>query len=114
MGLRKASAERFDRTADTIAEELGASPESHTGIDYYALPTKAGTLNLHASTRPQRGRASGLFTVFCKFEDVERARKLNLPHFNPHSGKYNFHMSGSDDSVDAALGSFRQHLERVL
>jgi hypothetical protein len=117
MGLRKASAERFDREAIAIAGELGAQRDEYDTLDYYVITTRAGRLNLRPSTRPILGkRQLGLFTVFCRFDDVSRARSLlgRDSGLNPHSGKYNFHMTGSDDGVDDALAAFKAHLQRAL
>ena len=51
------------------------------------------------------------YTVFSKFEDVERAKeKFDC---NPYTGKYNLHLSNSnhiDDVIDLALIMFKNTL----
>lgn len=120
MGLKKENAERFDREVIAIAVELGAViHEERTRIfqeDVYVIETKAGPMTINPSTNPSRAKQGGIFTVFCKFEDVDRANKLLgvTIHLNPYSGKYNLHDWGGDGDVDYALRLFRQHLAPVL
>jgi hypothetical protein len=52
------------------------------------------------------------FTVFCRFEDVERAKqKFNC---NPYSGKYNLHQSTEGLTVDEAVEYVVIHLKDTL
>lgn len=114
MGLRKASAERFDKDAAQIARDMGAvtHPRRRLLGTELLLQTKAGPLYVSPSTRPCRGKREGLFTVFCRFEDMDllKAAPHISDHINPYSGKYNLHVTGHDDGVEYALEAFRQHL----
>lgn len=117
MGIRKDSAEKFDREVIEMVQKLGAVlDEVRTralGSDAYVIETKAGAMTIHPSTHPRRDE-HGLYTVFCKFADVDQAKRLGLFGFNVYSGKYNFHEGGHDESITSALGMFRKHLELVM
>ena len=116
MGLKKANAARFDRSvAEIIVEDMDAEiHQEKTRIfrePVYVIETKAGPMTVWPNTLPKKGKQQAVFTVYCKFEDVERANKLGLGmHLNPYSGKYNFHECGHDEHAASALQSFRQHL----
>lgn len=101
-----------------MAKKMGAVlDEDRTGVigsDTYVIETKAGPMTIHPSTTPRLGKQDAVFTVFCKFEDVDRSKALGLPHCNPYSGKYNFHECGHDSDIDSALDEFRQHLKLAM
>ena len=68
------------------------------------LNTIVGVLNItlyHSQTL--------LYTVYSKFEDVNKAKgKFNC---NPHSGKYNIHLSAKGNTAKHAIEDAMMHFE---
>lgn len=128
---QEATAHAFNRGAIDEAVALGATRVDHPIWDYAAIiDTRCGPLEIHAAANPtslnrpsgRRGVRSHLFTVFCRFKDIDRMREggcSEMAGVNRYSGKYNYH-AGTDSPepasayVDEALNGFRAHLERVL
>ena len=116
MGIRKATAERFNQDAYALVVELGGVPAKLYPDERLELPTKAGPLYVWPLAMPWRGKQRGHFTVCCHFEDVDQANAVrpSLPFLNPYSGKYNLHVEGHDADAESALLELRKHLEPLL
>ena len=82
--------------------------KNEDGLSYlYEIETKHGKLliTLHDSDAED---GSDLYSVYCRFEDVDRAKKALCRErngfysmdgrLNPHSGKWNFHQSIAGDA----------------
>ncbi len=115
MGLRKATAERFNKKAIEIAIALGAVPREGNFENEWILDTELGPLYIYPSTNPHRGKDYGVYTIFCRFTDKDAYKRASqtLTLINPFSGKYNFHVGGHDDDLEDVLDAFRQHLGRT-
>ncbi len=81
------------------------------GLGGWLLQTPLGELRV----TPEPAHMAGiLLTVFCRFDDVDRAcAKLNVTRrlggdVNPYSGKWNFHVDGT---AEEAFRTFRTNLE---
>ena len=89
-----------------IAIEKGAVP-TPDGFYQFQLQTSVGLLRLSFS------EGHSLASVFCRFEEPERAVELigrhNMNHF---SGKWNHHW-GKEDDPEIALRLFKADLERL-
>jgi len=72
----------------------------------YIIETKAGLLRIALSDTP-----SSLFTMFCRFKDVDKANKFNLAGLNQYSGKYNFHTS---NPLEQSLEAAEIHISQIL
>lgn len=110
-----------------VLRELGAVPTEHTDQGRWAPiypfiieDTQAGPLLLSVSPAldwEKRIGAGG--SVFCRFPDVERAKKFfgvdrlhNHAGLNVYSGKWNHHYF--DWSATCACRDIRSSVERVL
>lgn len=71
----------------------------------FSLNTKVGILNIMLSKEQ-----IVYYSVDTKFEDIPKAKELNLTDFNPHSGKWNFNY----DSMEYAILRIYAHLRSVL
>ena len=78
-----------------------------SGLRMFGMETSVGHLVINVDSDNK-----SCYTVFSKFEDVESARKRF--DCNPFSGKYNFHVSGGDGSVDYIIGLALNHIEKTL
>ena len=89
-----------------IAIERGATPTPN-GSYQFQLQTSVGLLRLSFSEGHE------LASVFCRFDEPERAVELIGRHnMNPYSGKWNHHWSKEDDP-ETALWLFKADLERL-
>ena len=89
-----------------IAIESGAVP-TPDGSYQFQLQTCVGLLRLSMS------EGHSLASLFCRFDDPERAVELIGRHqMNPYSGKWNRHWSKEDDH-ETALLLFKADLERL-
>lgn len=63
----------------------------------YSLPTNAGDLGISI----REPEASSLFTIFCRFDDVDKAKTIvKRGVLNENSGKWNFHSSNAADCYE--------------
>lgn len=73
----------------------------------FKLDTVAGVLNITLYTTQRF-----LYTVYSKFENVDEAKgRFNC---NPHSGKYNTHLSAKGNTAKYAIEDALQHFECTL
>ena len=80
MKFTKKQAENLNNEIWEMLESFGAGGTIQT--DY-------GPLYVH----PSNDAGSEVATVFCRFEDVEKAREIPCPiKPNPYTGKWNFHV----------------------
>lgn len=120
MGIRIATAEAFNKQVhEHCVNVLGGRAAEYAGEPVVLMDTPAGVLRVWPATHGWRGRkTTGVFTVFCRFQDADKARELFADKLgnglNPYSGKYNFHDEGNDADVDTVLGNFKCHIMRVL
>lgn len=98
----KKQRQQFLSRVTALLLDLGATPGDYD----FAIQTKVGLLKIH----PTENVATGLGTVFTRFEDPEAAKELVC--CNPYSGKWN-HLYFSE-SVDAALEDLAFQLNKVL
>ena len=89
-----------------IAIEKGAVP-TPDGSYQFQMQTCVGLLRLSMSEGHE------LASVFCRFEEPERAVELIGRHqMNPFSGKWKHHW-GKEDDPEIALRLFKADLERL-
>ena len=110
--MRKISKLNSDKFISRMHNELlkmGATKVSdiHNDIvlsERYELMTKAGKLLISLDKEHVH-----CFSLFTRFEDVDRAKLLKLYHLNEYSGKFNFHIGtlkpkeAIDEIVDELL-----------
>ena len=100
----------FNNRVIKAVKELGGVVKT-LPFDLYQLEieTKAGKLNIsvHEATK-----ASDVFSIFCRFEDVDKANKVlsedNSINLNRYSGKWNFHYLGADSCFDVFVMSLKE------
>jgi hypothetical protein len=99
----------FYESALELALKLGAK-NKHTGrlASEYELETKAGKLSIHF----KEPEASNVFTIFCKFDNPEKAKDavIEKERLNIFSGKYNFHYFNPDE----LLYYFEKEIKPIL
>ena len=89
-----------------IAIGKGAEP-TQNGLYQFQLQTCVGLLRLSMS------EGHSLASVFCRFDEPERAVEVIGRHqMNPYSGKWNHHW-GKEDDPEIALRLFKADLERL-
>jgi len=100
--------ESFNKSVIDGLVELGAviqpTDERMLRNTQLKLDTIAGVLNI-TIFHTQRF----LYSVYSKFEDVEKAKKLF--NCNPHSGKYNFNASAKGNTAKYAIEGAMMHFE---
>jgi hypothetical protein len=102
--MNKRERNKFVRLATLAVTRAGGVPVERA--DYrFAITTRAGLLNV---------RICGDYglTVFCRFEEPERARAAGIP-CNPHSGKWNHHY-GEHYPAESAASVFAADLAAAL
>ena len=89
----------------TILEEIGYEVIEGSYYMHYAIQTKIGrmTVTLHDFSKDDE-----LFSIYCRFDDTEQARKL-VGHW-----KYNLHLPAQMYDVKGVLEAFKIHLNKVL
>lgn len=93
MATKREQAE-FNKQAEMFLKSMGAEVvREGEFMKWYKLETVCGLLNIGLD-QPEK---SQVFSIFCRFEDVNEAKKY-LQHdyygrLNPYSGKWNFHSS---------------------
>lgn len=103
--------EAFNKKVIKAIVKLGAVSTNETFIHHYNIQTKAGQLliSLHLPESP-----SGIYCIFCRFEDVEKAKivltPINQDNLNKHSGKWNFHYLSADSCLEIFLSSLNEIL----
>jgi len=103
--FNKATRRKRHRDFHAVMKEWLDANATRTEYAYaceYEIETKGGKLRiiLHED---EHSMESDVYSVFCRFNDVEKARKYfgigEYDHFhqlNPHSGKWNFHHRVAD------------------
>lgn len=92
--------------AKEVAVQVGAVP-TPDGLYQFQLQTTVGLLRISFSEGHE------LASVFCRFDEPERAVELISRHeINPFSGKWNHHW-GRDADPELALLSFKTALDRL-
>jgi len=115
--IKVALRQKFLAEMDKYLCSIGAKP-STDGWGGWHLDTVVGELRVTPDA------CDRLLTLFGRFADVERARaklnperRLDAGLMNPHSGKYNLHMSSRDldgGNLIHAVAEVKRHIERVL
>jgi len=82
--ITKKEMKTFYNDTLNLIKSFGAVESNYYLSNGYEINTRLGKLYIKIDNEP-----SSVFTVFARFEDVEKASKM-LP-CNPYSGKYNFH-----------------------
>lgn len=100
--------EAFNKKVIKALQELGATLVEETYRYVLTLNTKAGilTVSLHKEDKPSK-----LFSIFCRFEDVEKAKLVlsasNQENLNKYSGKWNYHYLGAKSCLEVFLWSLK-------
>ena len=82
MKFTKKQAEKLNSEIREILADFEQNADGKIITDY-------GPLYVH----PSNDAGSEVATVFCRFEDVEKAREIPCPiKPNPYTGKWNFHV----------------------
>ena len=98
----------FDKKVIKALKELGATYVEESYRHVLTLETKAGllTVSLHKEEKP-----SNLFSIFGRFEDVEKAKLVlsasNQENLNKYSGKWNYHYLGAKTCLEVFLWSLK-------
>ena len=105
--IKKADNKRFVDEVQKMLHNMGATKRREGILDtrFFALKTKYGQLDIILDLDN-----TFLFTVFCKFKNLMKIKKFDVP-CNQNSGKYNFHFTGD---IDDALINFENHLFDLL
>jgi len=110
MATKKAHTD-FNRQVAKYLQSIGAEFVLDNGISGRGkLKTVAG--DLHISLRePER---SEVFSIFCRFEDVEKAKRFFIGSWhnklNEYSGKWNFHTYDASELLE----EFKSEITRLL
>ena len=96
--------EKFNKTITKYLNEIGTNDNSNI-MDTWIIDTLYGKLNVHLPKPTQRQK---LFTIFTRFDEPNRVNE-NL-HTNPHSVKWNFHISDMDEYIKV----FKHDLNKIL
>ena len=103
--------EAFNKKVIKEIKKLGAVSTKEKFAHRYNIQTKAGQLliSLHIPESPSK-----LFSIFCIFEDVEKAKIIlpshQLTNLNKYSGKHNYHSTDKD----YCLGELLYLLSEIL
>lgn len=103
--------EAFNKRVIKAIVGLGAVSKNETFVHHYTIQTKAGQLliSLHIPDFP-----SGIYCIFCRFEDVEKAKQVLTPtnqeNLNKFSGKWNHHYLGADSCFEIFISSLKEIL----
>lgn len=98
----------FHKEITTFLQKVGAKPNDSfnpTSMDRFTLDTKAGILHIAL-----RDEAQYIYSIFTRFEDVEKAKKLGLLGLNTNTGKNNFHNSARINIIM----DFKTYIENIL
>jgi len=104
--LNKATRRKRHRDFHAVMKEWLDANATRTEYAYacyayaceYEIETKGGKLRITLH-EDEHSMESGIYSVFCRFNDVEKARKyfgIHSYQLNPHSGKWNFHHRVAD------------------
>ena len=93
------------KQVDAIIVEYGGVPAQNSSYEYQ-LQTSVGLLLMRVTTGHE------LLSVFCRFEDVARAKEFTGRSMNPYSGKWNRYWS-KDDDFETELSILRHDLEAL-
>lgn len=91
--------------------ELGAILVDKNGIKEYQLNTKYGLLKVYGDFEII-GKRSKLWSCFTCFEDPTVAKCFT--NCNPYSGKWNFHYSMEDVTLERFMDIVLSDIKRVL
>lgn len=102
----------FNKKIIKAITKLGAEhwPNQEFG-KRYSIDTKAGKLDILLDSEE---RASGIHSIFCRFEDPKKAVEVLTPtnssNLNKHSGKWNYHFVNGKDCFEIFLMSLKEIL----
>jgi len=97
---------KFNADVEKYLSSIGAlATESNPRLDRWSVDTQAGPLEITL----QAPEKSGIFSIFTMFEYPEKAKEI-VSDSNPYSGKWNFHMSDAQDTLD----TFMHSLDSIL
>lgn len=102
--INKVDLKKFYKEVRTGLIAMGA--EQTDRVNVFNIETLAGKMKVTIDDTP-----SVCFSLFCRFEDAQRARKEGIK-CNPFSGKYNIHLNGND--LDSAIEESYKHIEMTL
>ena len=112
----KAAHIAFNRSVSKYLESIGAETKGKSSFyGEWVLKTVAGDLHISVH-EPER---SEVFSLFCRFEDVEKAKTFVPTHaqrlyknntMNGYSGKWNFHSYDANELLD----EFKTELSSLL
>jgi len=102
--ITKANAKKFNKAIISMMEKFGAvevPPITSSMEKAWRMRTIGGPLNVSLRTESEQELS---YALFCKYEDPAKAKGwadgYTKGRLNPHSGKWNFHYSASDDLTE--------------
>lgn len=90
----------FKEKVEKILTKLGGKKDGQ--FYEWTVPTKAGGLFVSIHERP-----SEIFSIFCRFDDVEKAKELMGKDSVSGGGKWNFHMSDEKEILELFEGNLK-------
>ena len=117
--MEKISKVTLLKTVKNYLENIGAKKVDDliTSFSSYELETKAGILKINIDLDIK----STIFSIFCRFNDVEEAKKLvgRNPYdgnynCNPYTGKYNLHIVDKKLTSDIIKESLDNHFDCLI
>ena len=95
--MTKANAKKFLTLIQKELISIGAILKSTDELYFnFTLETKVGNINIFVPKEQ-----SIVYSVYARFDNVQVAKEVC--DCNPHSGKYNAHISGSASPIDACI-----------
>ena len=108
MATKKQSKEFVDKLTQAVLELGAIKVEDKMFPNKFQIETIVGAMSINIDADSKH-----CFTVFCKFEEVDKA-KLKFD-CNPFSGKFNSHIGAANGlTVDKAVELSLIHIERTL
>lgn len=108
---KKRQQEFFNKTIEAILKlDVTILPDEGM-FTRYSMDTKGGELII---SFPEALDHVYTYTIYTRFKDVKKAKKLNLRLMNKFSGKYNLHLSVTRHTVDEAVDCIIDHLKETL
>jgi len=102
----------FNKRVIKAITKLGAKPYPNQGFSHwYFIETKAGKLDI---TLFKEDKPSGIYSIFCRFDDVDKAKEVLTPwnqsNLNKHSGKWNYHRVNGKEIFEEFISSLKEIL----
>lgn len=108
MKITKKEYSEFIQGAKTIVEKIipTCTPSIKINRIVFEIETKIGKLSINIRTDYN----SDLYSIFCRFDEVEKYSKLESSRINYYSGKWNFHHTNKN----IILELFENELKEIV